>query len=158
MHPRECDRRDPAATGEVLVLSHRLLTSSAGAHDARAEPRCSGSSIRTWSVLGYSCYVPLVTRTTSEILGMLEANGDAIRRYGVRSLGLFGSAARGTARPESDLDFVVEFDRKSFDAYMDLKLFLEQIFGCRVDLVLAGAIKPRLRSAILGEAIHAAGL
>ena len=57
---------------------------------------------------------------------MLEANGDAIRRYGVRSLGLFGSAARGTARPESDLDFVVEFDRKSFDAYMALKLFLEQ--------------------------------
>jgi len=98
-----------------------------------------------------------VARTTPEILRTLEANTAAIRRYGVRSLALFGSAVRGTARPDSDLDFVVEFDRKSFDAYMDLKAFLEHLFGCRVDLVLADAIKPKLRGAILGEAIHAAG-
>jgi len=48
-----------------------------------------------------------------------------MRRYGVRSLGLFGSAARGAAREGSDLDFVVEFDSKTFGAYMDLEAFLE---------------------------------
>jgi predicted nucleotidyltransferase len=62
------------------------------------------------------------------------------------------------AGPKSDLDVVVELDERTFDRYMDLKLFLEELFGCRVDLVLVGSIKPRLRSAILGEAVYAAGL
>jgi predicted nucleotidyltransferase len=53
---------------------------------------------------------------------------------------------------------VVEVETKSFDAYMDLKAFLEQLFGARVDLVLKDAIKPRLRERILGEALHAPGL
>ena len=99
-----------------------------------------------------------VTLSTNEILRRLEQNAPAIRRYGVRSLGLFGSGARGTTKKNSDLDFVVEFETKSFDAYMDLKAFLEHLFGCPVDLVLQGAIKPRLRETILKEALHAPGL
>jgi hypothetical protein len=95
---------------------------------------------------------------TDEILRTLEHNAPAIRRYGVRSLGLFGSRARGTAGTHSDLDFVVDFETKSFDAYMDLKSFLEGLFGCRVDLVLKDALKPRLREKILSEALHAPGL
>lgn len=71
---------------------------------------------------------------------------------------MFGSWARGSAGEASDLDFVVDFEAKSFDAYMDLKAFLEGLFGYRVDLVLADAIKPQLRAAILNEAIHAPGL
>jgi predicted nucleotidyltransferase len=96
--------------------------------------------------------------STSDILRRLEENAPAIRRYGVRSLGLFGSGASGMAREDSDLDFVVEFETKSFDAYMDVKAFLEQLFGCPVDLVLREAIKPRLRETILKEARHAPGL
>ncbi len=96
--------------------------------------------------------------SAEEILKTLEQNAEAIRRHGVRTLGLFGSAARGTVGETSDLDFVVEFERKTFDAYMDLKAFLEGLFGCRVDLVLADAIKPRLRATILSEALHAPGL
>ena len=92
---------------------------------------------------------------TLKLLGANEAN---IKSFGVRSLSLFGSSARGEGSPESDLDFVVEFERKSFDAYMDLKFFLEDLFGKPVDLVLADGIKPRLRSVILREAIHAPGL
>jgi predicted nucleotidyltransferase len=97
-------------------------------------------------------------RSPAEILTLLERNAHAIRGHGVRRLGLFGSAARGTAEEESDLDFVVEFERKSFDAYMDLKAYLENLLGCRIDLVVAEAIKPRLRDTILGEALHAPGL
>ena len=93
-----------------------------------------------------------------EILTLLEHNAEAIRRLGVRRLGLFGSSARGTADDQSDLDFVVEFERKSFDAYMDLKAYLEDLLGCRIDLVVAEAIKPRLRETILAEALHAPGL
>jgi len=93
-----------------------------------------------------------------EILKALGANEAKIKRFGVRSLSLFGSSVRGEDTPESDLDFVVEFEKKSFDSYMDLKLFLEELFDRPVDLVLADGIKPRLRAAILREAIHAPGL
>src|SRR5262245_3198308 len=93
--------------------------------------------------------------TKPEILRTLAANKAKIKGFGVRSLSLFGSSVRGEDSPESDLDFVVEFERKSFDAYMDLKFFLEDLFGKPVDLVLADGIKPRLRPVILREAIHA---
>jgi uncharacterized protein len=99
-----------------------------------------------------------VANTRPEILETLGANEAKIKRFGVRSLSLFGSSARGEDTPESDLDFVVEFEKKSFDSYMDLKLFLEELFDRPVDLVLADGIKPRLRAAILREAIHAPGL
>jgi hypothetical protein len=45
-----------------------------------------------------------------------------------------------------------------FDAYMDLKAYLENLFGCSVDLVLANTLKPRLREPIFNETIHAPGL
>jgi|SRR6266850_588688 len=93
-----------------------------------------------------------------KILNILGSNEAKIKGFGVRSLSLFGSSARGEETAESDLDFLVEFERKSFDSYMDLKLFLEELFDRRVDLVLVDGIKPRLRAAILEEAIHAPGL
>ena len=62
-------------------------------------------------------------RNKEEILNRLQKNRDAMRAYGVRRLGLFGSFVRGEQKEASDLDFVVEFERKSFDAYMDLKQY-----------------------------------
>jgi predicted nucleotidyltransferase len=106
--------------------------------------------VRGWNVATAS--------TTADILQSLTRHEPRLRALGVRRLALFGSAVRGELRDTSDLDFVVEFDRKSFDAYMDLKAFLEELFGRKVDLVIAEAIKPRLRHAILGEAVHAPGL
>ncbi len=93
-----------------------------------------------------------------EILTVLSANEAKLKSFAVRSLSLFGSSTRGEDTPESDLDFVVEIEKKSFDSYMDLKLFLEELFDRPVDLVLADGIKPRLRAEILREAIHAPGL
>ncbi|MEP6888587.1 MAG: nucleotidyltransferase family protein [Nitrospirales bacterium] len=97
-------------------------------------------------------------RTREAILTLLESNRSTIKSYGVRRLGLFGSWAREEGTETSDLDFVVEFEQKSFDSYMDLKAFLEKLFDCRVDLVLENTIKPRLRSTILNETVHAPGL
>jgi hypothetical protein len=99
-----------------------------------------------------------MTHTREQVLNTLQANRDAITRYGVRRLGLFGSIARGDSSSSSDLDFLVEFERKSFEAYMDLKEFLEKLFGCPVDLVLADSLKRRLREAILKGTIHSPGL
>lgn len=99
-----------------------------------------------------------MTQGRDQILAILAENREAIRRFGVRGPALFGSRARGESSPSSDLDFLVEFEKKSFDAYMDLKAFLEKLFGCEVDLVIAEALKPRLRDAVLEEAVHAPGL
>ncbi len=96
--------------------------------------------------------------TREQVLAKLGEERDNIRRFGVRSLGLFGSVARAENTSASDLDMLVEFEHKSFDAYMDLKAYLEDLFDCPVDLVLADALKPRLREPILNETVHAPGL
>ncbi|MDP3722039.1 MAG: nucleotidyltransferase family protein [Candidatus Omnitrophota bacterium] len=96
--------------------------------------------------------------TRSDVFRRLQEHQPTMQRLGVRRLGLFGSTVRGESRPGSDLDFLVELERNSFDAYMDLKFFLEDLFQCRVDLVLADAIKPRLREGILKEAEYVPGL
>jgi uncharacterized protein len=97
-------------------------------------------------------------KSSDVILKIIEANRETLKRFGVRSLGLFGSVARGEATESSDLDFLVELEKKSFDAYMDLKDFLEELFGCNVDLVMKDALKPRLKEPILKETIYAQGL
>lgn len=99
-----------------------------------------------------------VARSREQILRIIEANRDQIRGYGVRKLGLFGSYARGEASETSDVDLVVEFEHKSFDAYMDLKALLESLLDRRVDLVLGDAVKPMLRAAIVDQAVYASGL
>jgi uncharacterized protein len=97
-------------------------------------------------------------RAQKSILHTLETNRENIRRFGVRSLGLFGSAARGDVTATSDLDFLVELDHPTFDSYMGLLEYLENLFGRPVDLVLANTLKPRLREPILRETVHAPGL
>lgn len=56
----------------------------------------------------------------------------------------------------SDVDLLVDLDEHTFDRYMDLKLYLEDLLGRRVDLVLIDGLRPRVREQILSEAIHAA--
>jgi hypothetical protein len=67
------------------------------------------------------------------------------RRYGVRRLDLFGSAATGAFEPaRSDVDFLVEFDddpTRLFDRYFGLKDSLESLYGRPVDLVTAGSLR-----------------
>ena len=97
-------------------------------------------------------------RNYQEILKTVEENREKIRGFGVTRLGLFGSAVRGEATDASDLDFVVEMEDVTFDSYMDLKEFLEELFGRKVDLVMDDAIKPRLRPIIMNETVYAQGL
>ena len=97
---------------------------------------------------------------SEQILQELAKRRAALRELGARKLGLFGSRVRGEAKEESDLDFVVEFEpgRKSFDNYMDLRFLLEDLFERRIDLVILGNIKERLRESILRETVYVPGL
>jgi predicted nucleotidyltransferase len=92
-----------------------------------------------------------------EILARLRAHRTDLERLSVRSLALFGSAARGAAGPSSDVDLLVEFSQPvgAFH-FLEVKEFLERILGCPVDLVTPAALRPQLRERILAEAIDAA--
>jgi len=94
-------------------------------------------------------------RNKDDILDAVRREGQALRRLGVRRLALFGSAVRGDLRAESDLDFLVELQPKTFDSSMDVKEFLESHFSHPIDLVLRSALKPELRDGILREAVDA---
>ena len=70
---------------------------------------------------------------------------------------LFGSLARGEARPRSDVDLLVAFATPpGFEGYWRVKEFLESLLGRPVDLVMKGALKPWAVSEVLGEAVRVA--
>ncbi len=73
---------------------------------------------------------------------------------GVISLALFGSAARSEARPDSNIDLLVELAPPlTFERYTRVNFYLEDLLGSRVDLVLPDTLKTRIRSSVLAEAI-----
>ena len=96
---------------------------------------------------------------TDSILRRIEINMTMIKGYGVKRIGLFGSFARGEQTDLSDVDVLVEFhqDQKTFDNYMDLKYFLEELLDRKVDLVIAEAIKPDIKANITGSVRYVQG-
>jgi len=91
-----------------------------------------------------------------EILQILAEHREELKGFGVKSLALFGSAARGETRPGSDIDLLVDFERPvGLFEFVRLKLYLEKLLGRRVDLVTLDAIRPAMRERILREAVHA---
>lgn len=80
---------------------------------------------------------------------------DLRERYGVESLGIFGSYVRGEQREDSDLDVLVEFFRTpDLFEFVALKHELSDILGINVDLVMKDALKPRIGKRILQEVIQ----
>ncbi len=79
------------------------------------------------------------------------------RRYGIKSIALFGSVSRNEASETSDLDVLVEFDKPvGLFAFAHTRRYLSELLGCEVDLVTPMALRPEMRERILSEAIHAA--
>jgi uncharacterized protein len=79
---------------------------------------------------------------------------DLCRQYHVRELSVFGSAARGEMRPDSDIDLLVEFIPEAKVDLLDhagLMLDLSKLLGRRVDLVSKKGLKPLIRASILEE-------
>jgi uncharacterized protein len=80
-----------------------------------------------------------------------------LQSLGVRSLALFGSVARNEARADSDIDILVDLEPPiTFDRYMDVKLYLEEQLGSRVDLVTWKALKPQIRENVERDIIYVA--
>jgi uncharacterized protein len=92
-------------------------------------------------------------------LGLVEVEetklAEICRRYHVRELSVFGSAARGEMRPDSDVDLLVEYEQDARVGLMDhagLMLDLADLMKRKVDLVSKPGLKPFIRDSILREA------
>lgn len=88
-----------------------------------------------------------------DVIRQLKANLSRLSGFRIKSLAIFGSVARDEARPDSDVDILVEFDGPAtFDRYMELKLFLEDLLGRPVDLVTRKGVRPELAPYVEQEA------
>ena len=96
-------------------------------------------------------------KTIGEVKKLLKGYKELLNvKFGVKEIGIFGSYARSEQEEQSDIDILVEFKNgyKTFDNYMDLKDFLENLLGIDVDLVVKTALKPRLKEVILQEVVY----
>lgn len=92
-----------------------------------------------------------------QILALLKSRRRQLKKYGIHSLSVFGSVARGQARKNSDVDILVDFEKPvGLFEYARLKMYLEGVLGREVDLVTPEALRKELREDILREAIRAA--
>jgi len=92
----------------------------------------------------------------AEVLHLITQHKPVLtQRHGVVDLALFGSTARDTASPDSDVDILVTFDGPATSKrYFGVQFYLEDLLGRPVDLVTDKALRPELRPYIENEAIH----
>ncbi|HBA87918.1 MAG TPA: nucleotidyltransferase [Geobacter sp.] len=94
--------------------------------------------------------------TRDDIMSQIRENDHFLIQHGIKRIGLFGSYARGEQREESDIDLLVEFDegKKSYDNFMEICFFLEDMFGKKVDLLTPESISPFMRPYIEREVFY----
>jgi len=92
--------------------------------------------------------------TRQQAVAMLTASEPEIRALGVARLALFGSVLRNQARPDSDVDLLVQFapGAKTYDHFLALSELLERRLGRPVELVTTEALSPFIGPRILAEA------
>jgi predicted nucleotidyltransferase len=77
------------------------------------------------------------------------------KQFGVRRIGVFGSFARGEEKDTSDVDILVEFENPTFDNFMNLAFFLEDLFQRKVDLVTPNSLSPYIGPYVKREVVWA---
>ena len=100
----------------------------------------------------------MVAARLNEVLEVLLTHEGDLRRLGVQHASVFGSVARGQARPDSDIDVLVELDPEKpmgLFEYARLKLYIGELLGGSADVVNRKTLKPLLRDAILRDAVSA---
>ena len=95
---------------------------------------------------------------TEQIMKRLAEQIENIKQhFSVSRLAVFGSVARGEAAADSDIDILVDFNKKAtFDLFMELKFYLEELLDAGVDLVTDKALRPQIRKEIEQELINVA--
>jgi uncharacterized protein len=96
--------------------------------------------------------------TKQEIFNVLQQNQSHISALGVKKIGVFGSFVRGEQHASSDIDLLVEFEptRKTFDTFMELSFFLEDVLRHRIEIVTLESLSPYIGPHILKEVEYVA--
>jgi predicted nucleotidyltransferase len=90
--------------------------------------------------------------TQTDILKKLKELKPLLKKeYAVKELGVFGSFSDNTFSEESDIDILVELEKPIGWRFFSLELFLENIFGRKIDLVTKNAVKKQIRENILKQ-------
>lgn len=91
--------------------------------------------------------------TKEKAFSLIEKYKERIKALGVRRIGLFGSFVRGEQHKESDVDLLVEFEpgQKTYDNFIQLSFFLEDLMQRRVELVTPESLSPYIGPHILNE-------
>jgi uncharacterized protein len=93
-----------------------------------------------------------IIQNKASLLRELSGHADKIKNFGVARLGLFGSFARDVdINSESDVDFLIEFEpgKETFDNFMDLSFYLEEILGRRIELITPNSLSKYIGRHIL---------
>ena len=98
-------------------------------------------------------------KTLEEIKSTLETLKPTLRdRFGVETIGVFGSYTRGEQTKKSDVDILVTFSKDAqvgFFKFLELEEFLTKKLGIKVDLVTRDALKPFTKERVLRETVYA---
>lgn len=96
-------------------------------------------------------------KTKEEILKILKKELPHLReKFHVKSIGLFGSYARGEQKKKSDIDMLVEFAEPiGFFEFIRLEGYLSEKLGAKVELVTPDALKPLIKPQIMKEVVYA---
>ena len=95
--------------------------------------------------------------TLEKILQTIKSNKDYLHnKYGVDNIAVFGSYLTNRHDENSDIDIFVDLENKyqTFDNFMELKFYLEEILGSKIDLSIKESIRKEFRNKILNEAIY----
>ena len=92
-------------------------------------------------------------QTKNDIISAIQEHRDKIKAFGVKKLGVFGSFVRGEQRLDSDIDLLVEFqtNQKTFDNFIQLSFFLEDLLKQQVELVTPESLSPYIGPYIIAE-------
>lgn len=87
------------------------------------------------------------------LLALISSNKGAIRKYGVKTLGLFGSFSRNKQNDQSDVDLLVDFEpeKETYRNFIGLAYFMEELLGRKVEIVTRNGMSPYIGPKILKE-------
>ena len=85
---------------------------------------------------------------------LFAVKGFLQNKYGIKKIGIFGSYSRNQQTETSDLDILVEFEREIGLEFLEIKFFLEDLLGIKVDLATEAMLKPTIRDRVINEVIY----
>jgi uncharacterized protein len=110
------------------------------------------------AVLRHSGAPAVNDQRLADVIRALQASAEKLRRLGVRHLSIFGSTARGTARPDSDVDLLIDLDaRREIDLfdYAGIVGEIQQVIAHPVDVARRDKLKPDVVAEALRDEIRA---